>query len=165
MLGQKKLSEPRVPFDLSDLKRKEINDFIRKARAKFSVGNGVVRQKVYKYCPKLSLRLFALLKEIWRKRDVAERWCLTGDIYLLKLIEAKTIEQFRHISILIIDRKIVFGIISKRIIRFVSRKSFVDETIKKAGIAGIPECVEHAFATWEAINSEKHLRKKTLYVV
>lgn len=61
MLGLKKSPEQ---FDFSDIRQKEINEFIRNARARTSPGNSRVSYKFYKYYPNLGLRLFALIREI-----------------------------------------------------------------------------------------------------
>ena len=80
---------------------------------------------------------------------------MAGGIYLPKEEKSETLGQFRPISLLNIDGKIMFGIIAKRIIRFVRNNGYVDESIQKAGIPQIPGCVEHIYAIWEEIRSAK----------
>ena len=155
MEGLRKPTAPGVNFDLSDIKKKEVDDFVKKARAKSKPGNDGITYKVYKQCPRLRLRLFLLLREMWRSKDVAERWCIAEGIYLPKEEDSKILGQFRPISLLNIDGKIMFGIIANRIIKFVRSNGYINESTQKAGIPGIPGCVEHAYSIWDAIQKAK----------
>ena len=67
-----------------------------------------------------------------------ERWCITST----KREGCKKLGQFRPISLLNIDGKIMFDVITNRVIEFVQKNSFINESIQKAGIPGIPGCVE-----------------------
>lgn len=62
-------AEPRIPFDLGDIKKKEVDNFVKKARAKSVPGNDKVCYKVYNKCP----RLRTLIRDMWRTKDVAKR--------------------------------------------------------------------------------------------
>ena len=86
---------------------------------------------------------------------MSDRWCFAEGIYLPKEENAKGIAQFRPISLLNIDGKILLGIIAKRVIEFVQINGYVNESVQKTGIPGIPGCVEHAFAIWDAIQEAK----------
>ncbi|KAL9964680.1 hypothetical protein ACROYT_G028355 [Oculina patagonica] len=134
MAGLQKPTSPGVAFDMSDIKMKEVDDFVRKARAKSAPGNNGIIYKVYKKCPLLRNHLFRLLHEMWRKKSVADRWCFAVGIYLPKEENAKGIAQFRTISLLNIDGKILLGIIAKRVIEFVQINGYVNESVQKAGI-------------------------------
>lgn len=46
MHGLKKPPDPKVPFDTSDIKRKEMDELMKKARAKSSPGKDGVSYKV-----------------------------------------------------------------------------------------------------------------------
>ena len=70
--GLQRPTAPGVPFDLSDMKKKEVDDFVKKARSKSSPGNDGISYKMYKHCPKLRKQLFLLLRHMFRK-DAAER--------------------------------------------------------------------------------------------
>ena len=153
--GLKRPTHPGTPFDMKDLKKKEVDDFVRKARTKGCPGNDGISYKVYKRCSKLRRQLFLLLRQMWRHKKVAERWCISEGVYLPKEADAKEIGDFRPISILNVDGKIFCGIIAWRVISFVQDNGYVDESVQKAGVPGIPGCVEHAYAIWEAIQSAK----------
>ena len=155
MEGLRRPTAPGIQFDLSDIKKKEVDDFIKKARSKSKPGNDGVTYKVYKQCPRLRLRLFFLLREMWRSKDVAERWCIAEGIYLPKEEESKILGQFRPISLLNIDGKVMFGIIANRIVKFVQSNGYINESAQKAGVPGIPGCVEHVFSIWDIIQKTK----------
>ena len=162
--GVRKPAKPGVDFDISDLKKREVDDFVKKSRAKSSPGNDGVSYKVYKYCDRLRLQLFLLLRDMWRAKSVAERWCLAEGIYLPKEENSKELGQFRPISLLNIDGKVMFGVIANRIIKFVQKNGFVNESVQKAGIPGIPGCIEHAFAIWESIQHAKKQKEDVAMV-
>ena len=86
---------------------------------------------------------------------MADRWCVAEGIYLPKEVDSKHLNQFRPISLLNIDGKVIFSIIANRIIKFVQSNGCVDETVQKAGIQGIPGCIEHAYAIWNSIQECK----------
>lgn len=121
MAGLQRPTAPGMAFDMSEIKMKDVDDCVRKAHAKSAPGNDGISYKVYKKCPLLRNHLFRLLHEMWRKKLVADRWCLAEGIYLPKEENAHGIAQFRPISLLNIDGKILLGIIAKRIIEFVQR--------------------------------------------
>ena len=73
----KKLKRPTahgVAFNMSDIKAKEIDEFIKKSRSKSSPGNDGKSYKVSKKCPRLRIILFLLLRKIGKEMFVADRW-------------------------------------------------------------------------------------------
>ena len=54
-------TEPGVPFDLSPPHRKEVDDFIEKARSASASGPNGVPYRVLKSCPKVTHRLWHLM--------------------------------------------------------------------------------------------------------
>ena len=125
-----KSTRPGTPFDMSDIKKREVDEFITKACSESSPGNDGVSYKVYKKCPRLRNSLFMLLRNMWGKKSVAKRWEMAEGIYLPKEVKSETLGQFRPISLLNIDGKIMFGIIAKRIISFVRNNGYVDESVQ-----------------------------------
>ena len=101
---------------------------------------------------------------MWRKKKVAEKWHVSEGLYLPKEADAKQIGQCRPISILNVDGKIFFGILAWRVLAFVQENGYVDESVQKAGVPGIPGCVEHAYTIWDTIQRAKN-EKEDLDVV
>ena len=164
MEGLKHPTEPGVAFNLGDLQEKEVDDFVKKARAKSAPGGDGVSYKVYKYCEKLRRILFRMLQDLWEKRELVEEWCTAEGVYLPKEENAEQINQFRPISVLGVAGKIYMGILAKRTVMYLQSNGYVDESVQKAGIPGIPGCVEHAFSIWEEIQDAKK-NKNDLNVV
>ena len=93
---------------------------------------------------------------MWRKKKVAEKWHVSEGLYLPKEADAKQIGQCRPISILNVDGKVFFGILAWRVLAFVQENGYVDESVQKAGVPGIPGCVEHAYTIWDTIQRAKN---------
>ena len=155
MKGLKHPATPGVKFQLGDLKEKELDNFVKKSRAKSSPGGDGVSYKVYKYCDRLRHKLFLLLRELWRDGGIVDDWCRAEGIYLPKEANAEAIGDFRPISILNVDGKIYMGILARRTVEYLQRNGFINESVQKAGIPGIPGCVEHASSIWDIIQEAK----------
>ena len=164
MKGIPKPTAPGVKYDLSELRSREVDDFLKKARWSSSPGGDGVPYKVYKKCSKLRNRLFSILKRAWQEKKVAQRWATAEGVYIPKEENSSRLDQFRPISLLNVDGKIFFGIISKRSMRFLLENGYIDETVQKAGIPGVPGCIEHATMIWDSLQNAKH-EKKDLVVV
>ena len=82
---------------------------------------------------------------MWEEPDLLEEWCTAEGVYLPKEENAKQIGQFRPISLLSVLGKIYMGVIGRRAIKFLQENGYVDESVQKAGIPGIPGCIEHVF--------------------
>ena len=155
MNGLKYPTAPGVKFQLGDFKEKELDNFVRKTRAKSAPGGDGVSYKVYKYCDRLRHKLFLLLRELWREGGLVDEWCNAEGIYLPKEANAEAIGEFRPISILNVDGKIYMGILARRTVEYLQRNGYIDESVQKAGIPGIPGCVEHAASIWDTIQEAK----------
>ena len=53
------------------------------------------------------------------------------------------------------DGKIIFGIIAKRIIQFVWKNGYIDESIQETGMPQIPGCFDRTYFIWEEIRNAK----------
>ena len=162
--GLKRPTAPGIQFNLGLIDEKEVDDFVKKARAKSAPGGDGVSYKVFKYCKKLRDMLHNLLKMLWEERELVEDWCKAEGVYLPKEQNAERIGQFRPISIINVVCKIFMGILAKRTVAFLQNNGYVDESVQKAGIPGIPGCVEHAYANWDEIQKAKQ-NKSNLNVV
>ena len=80
-------TKPGVGFQVGNFKEKEVDDFVRKARAKSAPGGDGVSYKVYKYCDRLRHKLFMLLRQLWREGEIVDEWCKAEGVYLPKLLD------------------------------------------------------------------------------
>ena len=161
----RRLNNPNRPhpseekFDDSLLKLGEIKDFLRKARAKSSPGINGIPYKLNKKCSKILALLWKLLREAYANKFIADNRELADGIHISKEKDSRKIEQFRPISLLI-----VFGVIAKRMTRFVINNGFINTSIQKAGVPGLPGCIEHTTILWDRIKTAKN-NKTELYVI
>lgn len=72
---------PGTAFEMSDIKAKEVHEFVKKSRSKSSPRNDGVSYKVYKKCPRLKRILLLLLQKIQKEKSVADRWKVAECIY------------------------------------------------------------------------------------
>ena len=63
-----------------------------------------------------------------------------------------------------VEGTIFFSIMASRLTEFVMSNQYVDISVQKAGIPGVPGCIEHTLMIWEAIQRAKSSRL-SLYVV
>ena len=69
-----------------------------------------------------------------------------GDRVPYKEKDSKDIFQFRPISTLNVDGKIFMGILAKRTMNYLQANSYINEEVQKAGLPGVPGCIEHVSA-------------------
>ena len=61
--------------------------------------------------------------------------------------------------------KIFFGVIAKRVMRFVLNNKFINISIQKVGIPGFPGCIEHASMLWDWIKAAWDNKSAELHVI
>ncbi|XP_012938538.1 uncharacterized protein LOC106011905 [Aplysia californica] len=164
MRGLKRPAAPVVKYYLGPIREKEVDEFVKQARAKSAPGGDGVSYKVFKYCDTLRHTLFEMLRGLWKDKEIVKDWCRAEGVYLPKEQNAKEIGQFRPISIINVTCKIFMGILTKRTVAYLQSNGYVDETVQKAGVPGIPGCIEHAFTIWDTIQEAKK-NKESLNVV
>ncbi|XP_035683116.1 uncharacterized protein LOC118420431 [Branchiostoma floridae] len=159
--------DPRQPIrelDCSELKLAEVKEVIRKARAGSAPGPSGIPYRVYKKCPKLTRRLWSLLKVVWRKKKVPQEWKKAEGVFCPKQEKAVNIEQFRTISLLSVEAKIFFAIVAKRLLEYMMSNDYIDTSIQKGGVPGCSGCLEHTSILSQLIQEAKS-GKKDLAVV
>ena len=95
--------DPEVFFDMTEPKLKEVNNIIRKARAKSPPGPNQVPYLVNKNGPLLAKSLWRHLRIVWRKGCLAEYWlnaegCLIPKEENLSIQDASNIPAQYHTS-------------------------------------------------------------------
>ena len=99
------------------------------------------------------------------KKFIAENCGLEDGIYIPKEKSSRHREYFRPISKLNVERKIFFGVIAKRTMRFVMNNKFINTSIEKAGIPGFPGFSEHASMLWDRIKAARDNKSAELHVI
>lgn len=96
------------------------------ARTISAPGPSGVPYTVYKCCPQLLQHLWKILRVIWCRGQVADQWRCTEGVWIPKEEDAKDISQFRTISLLSVEGKIFFSILSRRLTEFLLKNSYID---------------------------------------
>ena len=114
--------------------------------------------------PQLTRRLWRLIKVIWRKEKVPEEWQKAEGIFTPKEKDSKDISQFRTISLLNVEGKIFFSVLSKRLTNFLLKNNYVDTSVQKGGVPGFSGCIEHTSAISQLLR-EARVNRSYLTVV
>jgi hypothetical protein len=157
--GMMKPTRPGSAFDTSEPKLAEVERFIFKARSASAPGPNGIPYKVYKKCCGLRKFLWRLLKVVWRKDEVPSSWNKAEGVFIPKEEGSSTLGQFRPISLLNVEGKILFGVIAERMSCFLLANGFINTSVQKAGIPGFPGCLEHTSMIWHTIQESKKQRK------
>lgn len=150
-----KPAEPTIPFKAEEPSWQEVNTFLKKARAKSAPGPNGIPYKVYKYCENLRKRLWQLLRVAWRKDLLADDWLIAEGCFIPKGENSTGIKQFRTISLLNIEGKIFLGILAKRLTTFMLDNGYMDTSVQKGGVPGVPGCLEHTSVITKIIEDAK----------
>ena len=156
--GLERPTAPGIPFDLAEPRLREVKEFVKKARAGAAPGPNGVPYKVFKACPGLLHLLWKLLKVAWRQDIVPIFWAEADGVYIPKEALSEILNQFRPISLLNVEGKIFFGVLTGRLVRFLMDNGLVDTSVQKAGLPGFPGCLEHCTMIWHTIQEAKRQR-------
>ncbi|KAJ8356215.1 hypothetical protein SKAU_G00190090 [Synaphobranchus kaupii] len=152
------LIEPPPPvkeFDSREPLLKEVQDVVKRARSSSAPGPSEVPYKVYKNCPLLLKRLWKILKVIWRRGKVAQQWRFAEGVWIPKEEDSRRIDQFRIISLLSVEGKIFFSIVARRLADFLSNNGYIDTSVQKGGVSGVPGCLEHTGVVTQLIREAR----------
>ncbi|XP_075313231.1 uncharacterized protein LOC142373743 [Odontesthes bonariensis] len=147
--------EPACELNTKAPTWKEIQSVVKAARNNSAPGPNGVPYLVYKRCPKLLSRLWKILKAIWRRGTVAHQWRSAEGVWVPKEESSTTIEQFRTISLLNVEGKIFFSILSHRLSDYLLRNQYIDTSVQKGGIPGVPGCLEHSGVVTQLIREAR----------
>lgn len=150
--------EPVEAFNLREPLLKEVQEVVRKARFRSAPGPSGTSYKVYKYCPKLLHRLWRILRIIWRKGKTLKQWLCAEGVWIPKEEDSKTISQFKIISLLSVEGKIFFSIAMKQLAEFFLKNGYIDTSVQKGGVPGVPGCLEHTGMVTQLLREAKENR-------
>ncbi|XP_016087054.1 uncharacterized protein, partial [Sinocyclocheilus grahami] len=155
---------PTTEFNLKGPSLKEVEEIIKAARSASTPGPSGVPYLVYKRCPDLLRHLWKILKVIWRRGRVADQWRCAEGVWIPKEENSKNINQFRTISLLSVEGKVFFSIVSRRLTEFLLKNNYIDPSVQKGGIPGAPGCLEHTGVVTQLIR-EAHENRGDLVVL
>ena len=90
------------------------------------------------------------MEELWRKNVVSDSWREVEGIFIPKVDGAKSVEKFRTISLLNVERKLFFALKADRITQFVIKnQQFKKEVYQMSGY------IEHTVILSQLIREAK----------
>ena len=95
-----------------------------------------IKKSVYKKCEELKKFHWRLLNVVWRQGVVPLSWNKVDSVYIPKEENSSTLSQFRPISLLNVEGKILFEILAEKLSTFVLENGLVNTSVQKAGIPG-----------------------------
>lgn len=150
--------EPSFQFNIKEPTLAEVRDTVRAARTSAAPGLSGVPYKVYRHCPRLLERLWRLIRVVRRRGKVAKQWRHAEGVWIPKEENASDIAQFRTISLLSVEGKIFFKILANRLTEYLLRNSYIDTTMQKGGVPGMPGCLEHTGVVTQLIREARENR-------
>ena len=128
---------------------------MKKSRSCSAPGPNCLPYKVYKHCPTLLRKLWLLLKVIWRKGTIPPEWQTAEGIFTPKEKDSKDVTQFRTISLLNVEGKIFFSVLSRRLSSYLLNNKYIDTAVQRGGVPGFSGCIEHTSAISQLIREAK----------
>ncbi|KAJ3605309.1 hypothetical protein NHX12_027358 [Muraenolepis orangiensis] len=65
------------------------------------------------------------------------------------------LDQFRIISLLCVEAKVFFSAVSKRLCTYLAENTYIDSSVQKGGISGMPGCLEHTGVVTQLIREAR----------
>ena len=155
---------PTNPFNLAVPSYEEVKSVVRKARNRSAPGPNGIPYLLYKRCPRVLKILHILVESAWETGRVDNEWKRAEGAYIPKEKDSRSLTQFRPISLLNVEGKVFFTIMASRLTQYVMSNRYIDTTIQKGGVPGVPGCIEHTTMIWESIQQARRNRL-SLYVV
>ncbi|KAJ3614742.1 hypothetical protein NHX12_018312 [Muraenolepis orangiensis] len=140
---------------MSELQLKEVREVVHKARASSAPGPSGTSYKVYKYCPKLLLCLWYILRVFWRRGRIPDQWRVAEGVWIPKEENSTQLDQFRIISLLCVEAKVFFSAVSKRLCTYLAENTYIDTSVQKGGISGMPGYLEHTGVVTQLIREAR----------
>ncbi|XP_052256427.1 uncharacterized protein LOC127861786 [Dreissena polymorpha] len=147
--------DPEHDFDCAEPRLQEVKDIVRKARASSAPGPNRVPYRVYKNCPKILIRLWKLIKVVWRKEELCREWLKAEGCFIPKEEDSSTLGQFRTISLLNVEGKILLAVLSKRMTSDLLQNKYIDTAVQKGGVSGVSGCIEHTSVITQIIKEAR----------
>lgn len=110
---------------------------------------------VYTSTPHVLRFLWLLLRLVWEKQAIPKAWCRTVGILIPKERESSGLNQFKTISLLNVEGKVVFSVMAQRLTSYLEKDSLMDMTVEEVGIPGFGRYIKHTGLIWNLIHAAK----------
>ena len=158
--GQPRPVQPSIPFNMEPPSWQEITRSVRRKRNGASPGLDALTYVLFKKCPailSLASRLFSM---IWLSRAVPADWAVAYTILLAKSDNLHDPSEFRPITVTCCLGKIFFSIMADKLQVFMLSNKYIPREVQKGFLAGVPGCLEHSFALYEALREAKEEQRR-----
>lgn len=142
----------------------EIGEVIKRAGSASVPGLNGIPCKLYKNCLQVAKILWKLIRVAWKNQAILLEWQQAVGVFIPKEQNSATISQFRSIALLNMEGKIFFSVLVRRMTSFLKGNGYIDTSYQKAGLPGLPGCIQHSAMIWEQIQCAKRERGE-LHVV
>ncbi|GFO14034.1 polyprotein [Plakobranchus ocellatus] len=92
----------------------KVNSVVKKARVKSSPRPNEVLYLLYKRCPNVLRWLHTMLRSAWNNLKISDQWMTAEGVYIPKEKNSNEINKFRPISLLNVEGKIFFSVMTSR---------------------------------------------------
>ena len=155
-------SAPSVLFEEECPSLRQLNISVRKKSNKAAAGMNGLSYVPYKRCPSIMKTLHRIVKRIWVTKDIPEDWAQAFVVLLSKSDILDDPSEFRPIAITNTVGKIFFSVISDRLQVFLVRNNYIRRETQKGFLFGLPGCLEHSFALFEALRDAKEHQRQII---
>ena len=95
------------------------------------------------------------MKVVWRRGKLPDCWLVAEGCFIPKEEESKEIKQFRTISLLNVEVKIYLAVLAKRMTKYMLSNQYIDTSVEKGGVPGVPGCIDHTSVLTKIIQDAK----------
>ena len=144
-------------FDNSKFKFSDFMQIVNSRRNGSSPGINMIPYRVYKKCPQICSYLFNVCRLCLKNSFVPTHWRIATEVYIPKVKpNPNNIKDFRPISLLNVEGKLFFSLVSKRLEHhIISNNKLINSSIQKGCMEKIPGCWEHMSMVWNQLKSSK----------
>ena len=143
-----------LPFDPSRFKFNDFTKLLVSRRNSSRPGPNGIPYKVYKKCDMIARYIFSIFGKCLSKGIVPIMWRHAFISFIPKVEnpKANVITDFRQIALLNVEGKLFFSLLSSRLTKHIVHKNkFIDLSVQKGCMEGIPGCWEHMAMLWDTL--------------
>ena len=145
-------------FISSGFKRDVFSRVLSTRRNASAPGVNMIPYKVYKKCTQIASFLFKIFTSCLRHAVVPIQWRIASEVYIPKSNppSPSNIKDFRPISLLNVEGKLFFSLVSKRLENhIITKNKIINTSIQKGCMEKVPGCWEHMSLAWSALKNSK----------
>ena len=139
---------------------------LKKKSSGFSAGPYGVQYKVYKTFPCAAKKLFLLCKRCKRERRTPSSW---GHAFMILLTKKNRptnhAKHLRNIACASTAGKMFWSGMLSSLLPFLLENKYIDPSINKGGLPGVPGCLEHSWSFAEALRNAKHHKRQIVATI